>query len=113
MSRSELTLAIAAALVAAMLVGWVLRWMFGRMNAGPRSVALTADMAARLHAAEDGRARAESRLAEVEAELGRRLDEAQAELAAAVDGRARAEAQAEEIRDAYRRALLLQGSGRG
>ena len=60
MDRNELTLAIAGALVAAFLLGWMLRWAFGRLNAaGPRNAARTADIAARLHAAEDAQHRAE------------------------------------------------------
>ena len=85
MDRNELTLAIAGALVGAFLLGWILRWFFGRMNAaGPRSVVRTADMAAQLHAAEEARGRAEWRAAEV----------------------AKAEAATEEIRAAYRKALI-------
>ena len=54
MDRNDLTLAIAGALIAAFLLGWVLRWAFARLNtAGPRNAARTADLAARLHAAED------------------------------------------------------------
>ena len=110
MTRAELTLAIAAALFLAVLLGWMLRWMFGRMNAGPRSLARTADLAERLHAAEDAQARAEARLAEVEADLSHRLAMLHAELDSAHDRLARAEAQTEEIREAYRRALLERGA---
>jgi hypothetical protein len=107
MDRDDLTLAIAGALVAAFLLGWTLRWLFGRFNAaGPRSVARTADMAAQLHAAEDARHRAERRLAEVESEASRRLTELQAELDSARAALEQSEAQAEDIRAAYRRTLL-------
>ncbi len=107
MDRNELTLAIAGALVAAFLLGWILRWFFGRMNAsGPRSVARTADMAAQLHAAEEAKGRAEWRAAEVEEEAGRRVAELQAEVAAARAEVAKAEATTEEIRAAYRKALI-------
>ena len=52
MDRNELTVAIAGALVAAFLLGWLTRWAFARLNtAGPRNAARTADLAARLHAA--------------------------------------------------------------
>jgi hypothetical protein len=106
MDRSDLTLAIAGALLAAFLLGWTMRWAFSRLNtAGPRNAARTADLAARLHAAEDGQARAEARLAEVEAEASRRLSELQAELDTARAARDLSEAQTEEIRAAYRSAL--------
>ena len=107
MDRNELTLAIAGALVAAFLLGWILRWFFGRMNAaGPRSVVRTADMATQLHAAEEARGRAEWRAAEVEEEARRRVAELQAEVEAARAEVARAEAATEEIRGAYRKALI-------
>ncbi len=109
MTRSELTLAIAATLVVAVLAGWVLRWLYGRLNArGPADAAETADLAARLHEAEDARARAQRRLAAVEADLGGRLAQAEGERDAALARLDAAEAQADAIRGAYRDA-----SGRG
>jgi len=111
MDRNELTVAIAGALVAAFLLGWLTRWAFARLNtAGPRNAASTADLAARLHAAEDARHRSERRLAELEAEASRRLHELEAELDGARAALARSEAQAEEIRAAYRRALPERGT---
>ena len=99
MDRNELTLAIAGALVGAFLLGWILRWFFGRINAsGPRSVVQTADMAAQLHAAEEARQRAEWRAAELEEEAARRVAELQAEVEKARAEVARADAATEEIR---------------
>jgi hypothetical protein len=110
--RSKLTLAIAGALVAAFLIGWILRWFFGRMNAtGPRSLARTARMAAQLHAAEAAQHRAEARLAEVEADLRQRLADLNADLVTTQDALRRAEDQAEEIRGAYRQALMTRERG--
>lgn len=107
MDRNELTLAIAGALVGAFLLGWILRWFFGRMNAaGPRSVARTADMAAQLHAAEETQRRTEWRLGEIEEERARQIAELQAELESSRAAVVRAEAQTEEIRAAYRKALI-------
>ena len=111
MDRNDLTLAIAGTLIAAFLLGWVLRWAFARLNAaGPRNAARTADLAARLHAAEDGQARSERRLAEVEAEASRRVLELQNEVESAREALARAEEQAEEqaeeVRAAYRRTIV-------
>lgn len=107
MDRNELTLAVAGALVAAFLLGWILRWFFGRMNAqGPRNAARTADMAARLHAAEEAQHQAERALAEIEAAAARRIAGLEADLAAARGAVAHAEAQTEEIRGAYRQALI-------
>ena len=107
MDRSELTLAIAGALIGAFLLGWLLRWIFARMNtAGPRNAARAADLAARLHAAEDALHRSEEQLAEIEAESGRRVVELEADPVGARKALAQSEAQAEEIRTAYRRSLL-------
>jgi hypothetical protein len=84
MDRNELTLAVAGALVAAFLLGWILRWFFGRINArGPRNAARTADLAAQLHAAEDALHRAEARLARFEEAGAKRFAEMQAEVDAA------------------------------
>jgi hypothetical protein len=107
MDRNELTLAFAAALVGSFLLGWILRWIFGRMStSGPRNAARTASLAAQLHAAEDARHRAETLLEEVEAEAARRIARLEGEIAASRDDVARAEAQTEEIREAYRQALI-------
>ena len=114
MNRNELTLAIAAALVGAFLLGWILRWFFGRLNAtGPRSMARTARMAAQLHAAEEAQHRAEARLTEVEADLRQRLADLNAELVTTQDALKRAEEQAEDLRAAYRQALLARDRGAG
>jgi hypothetical protein len=84
MDRNELTLAVAGALVAAFLLGWILRWFFGRINArGPRNAARAADLATQLHAAEDALHRAEARLARFEEAGAKRFAEMQAEIDAA------------------------------
>ena len=67
MDRSELTMAVAGALVAAFLLGWIFAWIYGRMNAPGH--AAHSDMAGELHAAEEARRRAELRLAEAEARV--------------------------------------------
>jgi len=115
LDRNELTLAIAGALVGAVLLGWVLRWIFDRMNrsAGPRSIRRTADMATRLHEAEASRDAAESEAARIEADLRGRLDQTRAELDAALQDAARANAQVEEIRAAYRVAMGDRSAGAG
>jgi hypothetical protein len=111
MDRNDLTLAIAGALIAAFLLGWILRWAFARLDAaGPRNAARTADLATQLHAAEDARVRAERRLEEVEAEASRRVLELQGELEGARAALAQSEAQAEDIRSAYRRTLIERGA---
>jgi cytochrome c biogenesis factor len=105
--RNELTIAIAAALIAAVLLGWCLRWIFSSINnaAGPRSIKQTARMAARLHHAEEAQLAAETRLAQVEADLTQRLDQVQAELDTAYANLGQARNQTEEVREAYRQAI--------
>jgi len=107
MDREQLTLAIAAALVGAVLAGWLLHAVFGRLNAGagPRSVRQTAEMASRLHAAEEAQLAAEMRLRDVETDLKRRLAETETELSSTLADLERSRAQCDEIREAYRDAI--------
>lgn len=103
MDRNELTFAIAGALIAAFVLGWAMRWAFSRLNtAGPRNAARAAELAGRLHAAEDALHRAEEELGE----SGRRTLELEADLVGARKALARSEAQAEEMRAAWRRATI-------
>ena len=111
MNRIELTLAIAAALMLAVLLGWVLRWLFGRLNApGPREITRAKQLAAELAAAQEARSAAERRLAEVEHAFADQLTQARAELEATLEGLAQARAQAEEIRAAYLRSIAGRGA---
>lgn len=71
MDRAELIVVVAGALMAAMTLGWILRWMFGRLNA--RDPAASASLAARLADAEAARAFAEERLAAVQGDLAQAL----------------------------------------
>lgn len=114
MNREELTLAIAAALVGAVLAGWVLHAVFARLNAGagPRDVRQTAEMASRLHKAEEAQLAAEMRLRDVEGDLRRRLAETEGELSSTLAELERTRVQCDEIREAYREAMA-EGGARG
>jgi nitrogen fixation/metabolism regulation signal transduction histidine kinase len=105
--RNELTLAIAAALIGAMLLGWCLRWIFAGISnaAGPRSIKQTAQLVTRVQQAEEAQLTAETRLAQIEGDLTQRLNEMQAELEATHADLAHARAQTDEIREAYRQAM--------
>jgi hypothetical protein len=105
MDRNELTMAVAGALFAAFVLGWVFRWFFGRMNAHGAHGATHSQMASELHAAEEARHRAELRVAEVEAASARRVAKVEAELELTREAFNGAKAQAEEVRAAYRRAM--------
>jgi hypothetical protein len=105
MDRNELTMAVAGALAAAFLLGWIVRWVFGRMNAHGAEAAAHSEMARELHAAEAARHRAEARLAEVEQAAERRVAKVAAELELTREAFAGAQAQADEVRAAYRRAM--------
>ena len=113
LDRDDLTLAVAGALVAAVLIGWVLCWLVGRINrgGGQRGIARTAELAARLHLAEEAQATAQIRLAEVESDMNQRLAEMQGELDSTLASLARARAQTEEVRAAYRKAMAERGAG--
>lgn len=111
MSREELTLTIAAALVGAVLAGWILHAVFRRLNAGagPRSVRQTAEMASRMHAAEEAQLAAEIRLRDVESDLRRRLADTEGDLASTLAELERTRVQCDEIREAYRDAMAERG----
>ena len=104
MDRNELTMAVAGALFAAFVLGWIFRWFFGRMNAHGAHGATHSEMAGELHAAEEARHRAERRLAAAEAAATARVAKVEAELALTREAFAGAQAQADEVRAAYRRA---------
>ena len=92
---TQLTLAIAAVLLFAVLVGWVLHWIWVRMGmAASDAGAQLQELVDRLHAAdqaretaEEARIRAESRLAARGAEMDTTLEVMQSRLDGAIEGR--------------------------
>ena len=105
MTRTELIAAIAAALFAAFLFGWIAHWIVTRL-VRPAAAAGQDDldsMAHALHEAEAERDRARADKAEREQELMRRLHETEAELRAAMDGLRSARAETEDLRAALER----------
>lgn len=102
MTRDELTLAIAGALTGAVLIGWVLHWIFARLSRDGRARPDEAsDLASRLVSAEAARDAAERRRDEALA----RLAESEVERDAALRDRDAAQGQAEDVRRAYRAAM--------
>ncbi len=113
MTRIELTVALAAALLAAALTGWVLCWLWGRLaRGGARDFAGHSDMAELLHAAKMERDAALEREREtaarmaverraIEESLKARLAEREAELAATMDTLGDLRREVAEWRDAY------------
>ena len=95
LTSAQLTIAIAAVLVAAILTGWFLHWLWIRLsNAALTDTARITEMINRLHeadrareTAEDARELAENLLASREAEMENRLAAMQARLDGAVEGR--------------------------
>ena len=89
MSRTELILVMSTTLFAAFVLGWLLRWAFGRLNQ-VNSVDVTEidELASRLHDAEVALEETRNALAQKEAEL-----------AAAMDGIGNARRETEDLRD--------------
>ena len=89
MNRTELILVMSTALFAAFILGWLLRWAFGRLNR-VNSVDVTEidDLASRLHDAETALDETRNRLVQNEHELE-----------AAMDGLGSARREAEELRE--------------
>jgi hypothetical protein len=95
LSGAQLTIAIAAVLVAAIVLGWFLHWLWTRLShAALSETARRADMMNRLHEAdrareiaEEARELAENLLAAREGEMENRMTAMQARLDGAVEGR--------------------------
>lgn len=86
MNRIEITALLAGSLVAAFVLGWALRWVFSRLNRSSLQGGPPEEMAALLHAAEEARDTAETRMAQRETELLNQLKQTKAELSAAMEG---------------------------
>lgn len=101
MNRTELTLIIAGTFLAAVLLGWILRWGFTRINqASLNSPKMSNELAARAHAAEEARDEALADRDRTIADFQNRYRELEAELAAAMDGLGNARREADQLRAA-------------
>ena len=95
LTGGQLAIAISAVLVAAIVLGWTLHWLWMRLsNAAISDTARITEMINRLHeadrareSAEDAKELAENLLASREAEMENRLAAMQARLDGAVEGR--------------------------
>lgn len=95
LTGAQLTIAIAAVLVAAIVLGWFLHWLWTRLsNAAISDTARITEMVNRLHeadrareVAEDAKELAENLLASREAEMENRMAAMQARLDGAIEGR--------------------------
>lgn len=95
LTSSQLATAISAILASAVLLGWVLHWLWSRTQRRARgNRSEVADMAERLHSSDDARERAvqareqaESLLVSRESEMQARFDAMQHRLDGAIEGR--------------------------
>ena len=95
LTGAQLAIAISAILFAAIVLGWILHWLWMRLsNAAISDTARITEMINRLHeadrareAAEDAKELAENLLASREAEMENRMAAMQARLDGAVEGR--------------------------
>ena len=75
MNRTELIIVMSATLFAAFVLGWLLRWAFGRLNkVNSVDIAEIDRLATRLHDTEDALAVAQNQLVQKEAELIAAMD---------------------------------------
>lgn len=95
LSGAQLATAISAILVAAVVLGWILHWLWMRLsNAATSDAARISEMVNRLHeadfareAAEDAKDLAENLLASREAEMKSQMADMRARLDGAIEGR--------------------------
>lgn len=99
MDRTELITAIVVALMFMFVLGWVLRWAYGKLNrVGSSDMGEIDQLANRLHEAEQARDNAEAHAREVERDMRNKLSQAEAELEAAMTGLGEARRETEELR---------------
>lgn len=98
MNRTELTVLVASTFMIAILIGWLLRWLFTRINRSGLSSGHSNDLAARLHAAEEARDKAYADRDATVKDVQNRLAQTEAELAAAMDGLGGARREADSLR---------------
>lgn len=83
MNRTDLTLIFVACVVVAMVIGWLARWFFDRLNHKPHDPdAQAIDLAN----AQAGHAAAESELNRIQTEYASEYNQLKAELDATMDG---------------------------
>jgi len=98
MNRTELTVLIAAVILAAIAIGWALHWGFVKIRRASLGSGGDNEMAARLHDAESAR---DTAFVEAEAtvtEMRNKLTQTEAELEAAMDGLSNARREAIDLR---------------
>ena len=99
MNRTELTVLVASTFMVAILIGWILRWLYSRIGqAGLNAGTASNELAARLQEAEIARDEAFKERDETLGEMKRKLVQTEAELSAAMDGLATARRDADAIR---------------
>jgi len=100
MNRTELTLAIAFALILAALIGWIARWIFERLNrGGPADVAQMDGLADELLGSQAALNEVEQRARETEADLRHKLLESNAERDAAMEGLGTVRAELQQVQE--------------
>lgn len=98
MNRTELTVLIAAVILAAIAVGWALHWGFVKIRKASLGAGGDNEMASRLLQAEEAR---DAAFREAEAsvnEMRNKLTQTEAELEAAMDGLSNARREAIDLR---------------
>ncbi|MEL6680239.1 MAG: hypothetical protein AAFQ51_16165 [Pseudomonadota bacterium] len=106
MNRTELVTFIALGLISAMILGWILRWIYSTFTQSRRSGSEAMEaLTARATEAEDKEAALARQLAETETALRAELREKSAELEAAMDGLRHARQQAADWQAAYQNAV--------
>lgn len=102
MTRSDLILTMALALLAAFCLGWIARWLYGAMSrAATNNVATLHSMNTQIEQTEAAHSDLAAQLAETDQRLTSRLREKEAELDATMDGLRQARQNALDWQAAY------------
>jgi len=99
MNREELVILIALVLFFSFILGWLMRWAYGKMGkVNSANMTDVDDLANRLHEAEIQRDEATQRLNDQEWEYTNKVTQTEAELQAAMEGLGEARREAEDLR---------------